>query len=506
MPRTFTLRKFFLEDLNVRGLSGAPTTTQTIPNLGIQTVHNLSAEQLIPACLRSQLPNPSESPIVAGRLFYVTDDVSGLWLEGPDGVVRPLNGVVIPSFTLANLLAQVPAGMAGRLARVTDVSPANSLYYDTGSAWISLVGSAISPSVFVLTNHAGVGVVAGDIVTIDPSHDSSVILGDTAGSYDPYLVSLDATANLGTGRFQMGGLATANVTGVITRGHFLRKSASTKALEDLGIAMAATTAWPNGAVGVALQSAAGPGSALIAVLLFGLTVTTTSGVLTTTGDLLTVDQSGNVVRHGIGANGTVPIADSTKAVGWDWGAIPGFSTLTTKGDLLTYDGSVLRRLGVGTAGQVLTVDPGQPYGIQWEGSPFSKQIISFSGVIWDSVGYGLYNATGTMQGTPLYQVYFPNCSQLPYAATIRNFRAGIIRSPADPSAVFSSGSVTLVKNGTPTALTVTGLTNGAPLGSDTSHAVTCAAGDQITIACTVTSGSPGGTQMIFSATAELDPI
>lgn len=43
--------------------------------------------------------------------------------------------------------------------------------------------------------------------------------------------------------------------------------------------------------------------------------------------------------------------------------------VTTKGDLLTHDGSTAERLAVGTALQVLTANAAQPTGLKWETIP-----------------------------------------------------------------------------------------------------------------------------------------
>lgn len=121
------------------------------------------------------------------------------------------------------------------------------------------------------TNNTGVSLDPGDIVTIDTGADSSVVFGDTAGSFKQFAVTLDTIPAGSGGTFGTAGSMQVNVFGAVTRGHYLQKSAATGALEDTGTAQADGTAMPAGACGIATQSFAGPGSGLTFAIMFGFT-------------------------------------------------------------------------------------------------------------------------------------------------------------------------------------------------------------------------------------------
>src|SRR5262245_8988343 len=81
-----------------------------------------------------------------------------------------------------------------------------------------------------LTNRTGVQVIGGDVVTVDPSNNNSVILGDTAGATRQFLVALGTIANNDAGIFGQVGSAIVRVFGAVTRGNYLRKSATSLSL------------------------------------------------------------------------------------------------------------------------------------------------------------------------------------------------------------------------------------------------------------------------------------
>lgn len=105
----------------------------------------------------------------------------------------------------------------------------------------------------ILTNKTGVSLVAGDVIAFDTANSSSVALGDTASSQKQFVIALESIANNASGRFGLAGsVVTVNVTGAVTRGNYLVKSATTKVLADSAIAMGNTQPPPTGAVALAL--------------------------------------------------------------------------------------------------------------------------------------------------------------------------------------------------------------------------------------------------------------
>lgn len=105
------------------------------------------------------------------------------------------------------------------------------------------------------------------------------------------------------------------------------------------------------------------------------------------GSALSGTNSGDVTlgtANGLGLTGQQLSLDaaSTSTTGalsaTDWNTFNGklTSPLTTKGDLLSRDGSAHVRLGVGTDGYVLTADSSQSSGLKWSAVPSSTPNIS----------------------------------------------------------------------------------------------------------------------------------
>lgn len=95
----------------------------------------------------------------------------------------------------------------------------------------------------------------------------------------------------------------------------------------------------------------------------GGTETLPATIIDAKGDLIVGTAADTAARLAVGTNGHVLTADSAQSGGVKWAA-SGASTLTTKGDILTYDTGAAR-LGVGSDGQVLTADSAQSKGVKW---------------------------------------------------------------------------------------------------------------------------------------------
>lgn len=92
--------------------------------------------------------------------------------------------------------------------------------------------------------------------------------------------------------------------------------------------------------------------------------TSASGTLSTKGDLFTYDTAN--ARLPVGTNGQVLTANSSESTGLEWVAATalGADPLTTKGDIFTYDTDA-QRLAVGTNGQFLTANSATATGLEW---------------------------------------------------------------------------------------------------------------------------------------------
>lgn len=90
-------------------------------------------------------------------------------------------------------------------------------------------------------------------------------------------------------------------------------------------------------------------------------------VWTTKGDILVHDGS-NIVRLAVGSNGQALTAQSGQPSGLQWVSLATTAALTTKGDLLVYSstGPGLLRKAVGSDGQVLTARASNADGVAWE--------------------------------------------------------------------------------------------------------------------------------------------
>ena len=89
------------------------------------------------------------------------------------------------------------------------------------------------------------------------------------------------------------------------------------------------------------------------------------------------DATGKVIKDsGTKVSDLLAVADNLSDVASPSTAFDNISPLTTKGDLLVYDGSGNTRLPAGPDGQVLTVDSSAPAGVKW--APASASSIPFT--------------------------------------------------------------------------------------------------------------------------------
>lgn len=122
----------------------------------------------------------------------------------------------------------------------------------------------------LLSNQTGGALVVGDVVGLSTATDSAVVLADNSGDDRPMVVAVASIAGGATGEFaRQGRVASVKATGAVSRGAYIRKSATTKTVESTGVTMGSGTPIPNDAIGVALTAASG---GVLTAMLFGFTM------------------------------------------------------------------------------------------------------------------------------------------------------------------------------------------------------------------------------------------
>lgn len=133
-----------------------------------------------------------------------------------------------------------------------------------GANWVDGAGGLGSAA--TLTNRTAATAAVGDVVAISAANDSSVILDDTVGSVKKFVVAQGTPADTVAGPYALEGVIPGvKAQGAITRGDFVRKSATTKAVESTGVSISTTVVPPIGSLGIALTTAA---ASVVTVLWF----------------------------------------------------------------------------------------------------------------------------------------------------------------------------------------------------------------------------------------------
>ena len=125
--------------------------------------------------------------------------------------------------------------------------------------------------VLTMTNRTGVVVGIGAAASPDPANDNSTILNDVKGTLRPLVFAYESIPNITQGKWVVDGIHPVLVQGPVTRLHYLRKSATTMALESTGVSATTIAARPPGTVGIAVSELVSSGVSLVQALLFGLT-------------------------------------------------------------------------------------------------------------------------------------------------------------------------------------------------------------------------------------------
>ncbi len=161
-----------------------------------------------------------------------------------------------------DVINRVPLGLLANLKRLIASLGVDGITLDfTDLATITPTGASMAPPIR-LTNSAAGSTAVGDVLAVS---SQTAVLGDTQGSLQKFAVAQAVIANGNAGPFAASGVVTAKAQGGIAAGRYVRKSATTRAVEDAGAAVGATTSPPIGALGIALAAA---GGGLVLIYLF----------------------------------------------------------------------------------------------------------------------------------------------------------------------------------------------------------------------------------------------
>lgn len=123
-------------------------------------------------------------------------------------------------------------------------------------------------------NQTGATLNVGDVVAVG---SDGLIVNDTVGSFLKYVVAVESISASAIGLVaREGGPVVAKAAGPVVTHNYVRKSATSLAIEDTGIAATASLLIPNGVIGFALETTGGAGPC--SIFMFEHTVTAPTDV------------------------------------------------------------------------------------------------------------------------------------------------------------------------------------------------------------------------------------
>lgn len=157
-----------------------------------------------------------------------------------------------------------------------------------------------------LTNKLDAALVAGDVVAVDKSCDRAVVAANAQGCERVFVVAASAIGDDCLALFHFSGLVRdVKSIGTIARGQYIRKSATSQAVEDAGAA-AGVAGPPAGTIGQAVTAAAGN---LVDAIFWGMPSGGRKAILVFTSSV-----------YGVAANSTVYLGascDTSEAIRLD---------------------------------------------------------------------------------------------------------------------------------------------------------------------------------------------
>lgn len=136
----------------------------------------------------------------------------------------------------------------------------------------STAPTELADHILNLVNRTGVVIGPGESVSPSDLNDNSTVLNDVQGTLKPILIAHKSIPNITSGEWIQSGVHTVVIQGIVQRLAYLRKSATSRALESTGVLTNEISGPPPGTVGVALSSFGGGGTGTVSALLFGSTV------------------------------------------------------------------------------------------------------------------------------------------------------------------------------------------------------------------------------------------
>lgn len=129
---------------------------------------------------------------------------------------------------------------------------------------------ASRPQTIIANNSSGGALARNRAVRVDTGTDISVTTTTTVSDQRIIGVTTEPIAAGAKGRIQISGVVLCLIQGAVTRGHYLRASATAGALEDEGTLAAAGAGAPLGTCAIALQG--GSSGATILVVWIGISI------------------------------------------------------------------------------------------------------------------------------------------------------------------------------------------------------------------------------------------
>ena len=220
-----------------------------------------------------------------------------------------------------------------------------------------------------MTNRSGAAVVQYDACAVGTVNDDSFTTTTTQYDTRPLVVVQPAAgiANAVAGNVQNLFQTVVNVQGNVTRGNWLRFSATAGRLEDTTVA--GTSAAPHGANAIAVTGYAGGGAGTVTATLLGFTAsilpggtTGTSGGIPYFNATTTVASSALLTANGLlrgGGAGAAPVALAAATNGQipigSTGAAPVVAAITAGTGIAVTNGAGSITVGVGVAGTLADV-------------------------------------------------------------------------------------------------------------------------------------------------------